>query len=170
MSTEGPPPPILDPAVEPNPEAPRAPTAAEIAWAELQQTVASGASWFTWIALLSIVNAVLVFVGSPIGLAIGFIFTDGAVAYSKEGGGAGWIVIALVIVALFFGLGLIARRGARWAFVVGILLLILDALLGFMDLAGQILSIAIHLWAIWNMTSAIFAIGKLKKMSRGEAI
>lgn len=150
--------------------APRAPTPLEIEWQELQQKVATGASWFLFMAAFTVLNTVLVIAHSPIGMALGFILTDYIVAIANENGSVGiGIAIVLVPILIFAGLGRFAGKGARWAFVVGIVLLILDTLIGFLDLGSNLISIGIHLWAIWQMAGGVIAVTRLKKISRGEA-
>lgn len=173
MSTEGnPSPPDLEnPSVvtPPQPdEVPRQLSPLEVEWQELQQKVASGSSWFLFMAAFTVINTVLVLAHSPIGMALGFILTDYIVGIAQHEGATGiGIAITLVPILIFVGLGFVAGKGARWAFVVGIILLILDTLVGFIDLGNNIISIGIHLWAIWQMMGAIGAISRLKKISRG---
>lgn len=90
--------------------------------------ITSGAGWFWWIAGLSVVNTVMIHSGSDRNFVIGLGFTLMADAVFK-----GYKVIAFSIDAValgtFFGLGYFSRKGHLWAFVTGVVLYALDALI-----------------------------------------
>lgn len=98
------------------------------------QLVRSGANWLIWIAGLSVVNSVLFLAGSNWAFFLGLGATQFSDAIGKEiiTGTTGQVLALLVdavIAGIFAGLGLISRNGARWSFIVGMVLLVLDALL-----------------------------------------
>lgn len=96
--------------------------------AQSNPQIISGAGWFWWIAGLSIVNTAMVHSGSDMNFVIGLGFTLIADTVFRE-----MMLIAFVIdavaLALFFALGFFAKKGHLWAFVVGIVLYSLDALI-----------------------------------------
>jgi ethanolamine utilization microcompartment shell protein EutS len=112
----------------------------------------SGASWFFFIAGLSLVNSVLFWAGSNIGFVIGLGFADAANAIGHDlvtgtTGAAIAIVFDIAIAAAFAGIGYLARKGATWAFIVGGVVYALDALL--LAWATDWLSVAFHALALF---------------------
>jgi hypothetical protein len=98
------------------------------------QFVRSGANWLIWIAGLSLVNSVLFAIGSNWAFFLGLGATQFVDAIGKEiiTGTTGQVlalIVDVLIAGIFVGLALVARGGAPWAFIVGIVLLVLDALL-----------------------------------------
>jgi len=116
--------------------------------AQSEPTVLSGASWFWWIAGLSVVNSVLIHSGSDTSFVIGLGFTLVVDAMLK-----GYLLVAVAIdavaLAIICGLGFYARKGYLWAFVTGIVLYALDALiyLAFQDW----MSVAFHGLALFYL-------------------
>ena len=126
MSTTGPP--------STTPPSPTGPPPAVTEMAKQTQLVRSGANWFIWIAGLSLVNTVLFVAGSQWNFFLGLAATQVSDEFGKVViTGTTGIVLALavdiVIAAIFVGLGLMSRNGTLWAFIVGMVLIVLDALL-----------------------------------------
>ncbi|HKB56572.1 MAG TPA: hypothetical protein VKC51_03195 [Lacunisphaera sp.] len=96
--------------------------------AQATPDVIRGANWFWWIAGLSVVNTVMIHSGGDMNFVIGLGFTLVADAVFKE---QKLIAFAIDAVALgtIFGLGFLSRKGHLWAFVTGIVLYALDALI-----------------------------------------
>ena len=131
-------------------------------------------SWFFFVAGLSVVNSLLVLFGADwsfiFGLGITQIFDGIAVAIAGEmGAGAGiWIVRGIVFVfnlaiAGFFVLfGWLSKKGYGAAFLIGIVLYVLDGLLFlvFMDWMG----LAFHALAIFLMVRGYLALRKLRAL------
>jgi hypothetical protein len=102
-----------------------APTRADIAANPLVQ---SGARWFWWIAGLSLVNTALFHSGSNTNFVIGLGITAVADSLFQNTKPIAFAIDFLVI-GFFFLMGLQARKGRLWAFVVGAVVYGLDALL-----------------------------------------
>ena len=117
----------------------------------LERTARSGGHWFYWIAALSLVNTALHYGGAPIRLAIGLGITQlidvfvGAVLPQVH-----YLSVAIdvVVAAGFVGFGYLSSRGDITAFVAGLILYILDALLyvGLMILGHAPLTIVAVIW------------------------
>ena len=96
----------------------------------------SGARWFYWIGGLSLVNAVIVMADGNwnfiAGLGITQLISGMALGLSADLG-AGVTVIAfalsLLVVGACVGLGFLAEKGHTWAFILGMVLYALDALI-----------------------------------------
>lgn len=126
MSTTGPP--------STTPPSPTGPPPAVTEMAKQTQLVRSGANWFIWIAGLSLVNSVLFVAGSNWAFFLGLGATQFSDAFGKEiiTGTTGEVLalaVDVLIAAIFVGLALVSRNGALWSFIVGMVLIVLDALL-----------------------------------------
>jgi hypothetical protein len=123
--------------------------------AQSDPLVMSGASWFWWIAGLSIVNSIMIHSGSDRNFVIGLGFTLVADAVFRE---MKFIAFAIDAVALsvICGLGFMSRKGHLWAFITGIVLYSLDALIyvGFQDW----MSVAFHGLALFYMIRGALAL------------
>jgi hypothetical protein len=142
---------MIQPAPAPAP-APSGPTPAQIAAARHRAVMRSGANWLLWVAGLSLVNSVLFWTGSTWAFAIGLGLTDAANAFGQLViTGTTGVVVALFVDALiaggFAGLWQMAKQGAGWAFIVGMVVYGLDALL--MAWATDWLSLAFHGLALY---------------------
>ncbi len=103
--------------------------------------VARGANWFFWIAGLSVINTVLYLLGQSVFMVMGL--ASAAIASglfqgigNGLGGGRGSVLGvvmgllgAILVAGIFAGLGLAARKRMGWAFIVGMVLYALDALI-----------------------------------------
>lgn len=147
--------------------------------AELKRQFLGGANWFFWIAVLSLVNSIIIlFSGKwsfPIGLGITQVFE----AFGEEGIARGlgeWLKIAvfllnLAVVGLFVLFGYLARKGNVRAFITGLTLYVLDAVLflfsgkigEFFLYGGAILGVIIHAIAIYFIFSGLLAARKLNE-------
>jgi hypothetical protein len=116
--------------------------------AQSEPEVMSGASWFWWIAGLSLVNSIMTHSGSDTGFIIGLGFTLVADNIFAEYKVVAFIVDALAI-ATILGLGFFARKGHFWAFVVGMVLYTLDA--GIYLLAQDWMAVAFHGLALFYL-------------------
>lgn len=112
--------------------------------------IASAARWFWWIAGLSVVNSVMVATGSHTSFLAGLGITQLADGFFHAFPPAAY-ALDLAVVGFFVAMGFVARRGYRWAFVVGGVAYALDALI-FLPF-GAYLPIAFHLWALFFITN-----------------
>jgi hypothetical protein len=116
----------------------------------LDKQMKAGASWFFWIAGLSLINSIATHTGSTFGFVLGLGVTQIIDTIGQNFAPVGQAV-ALVLDALAAGLfvlfGGFARRGHAWAFIVGMILYGLDAL--FFALAQDWLAIGFHGFALF---------------------
>jgi len=135
-----------------------------------EQVVKAAAGWFVWIAGLSMVNSVL----SISGAGLRFIFGLGiaqvvdGIAHSAENSGA---VLDLIINGFVAGIFVVfwnfARKGEKWAFIVGMLLYLLDGLLLLMF--KDILGIAFHAYALFRIYGGLKALPLLEQLQLATA-
>jgi len=129
-----------------------------------ERVVKIGAGWFRTVAILSIINSVL----SMSGAGIRFIFGLGVAQFvdglAHQAGQTG-IALDLVINGFVAGVLIIfwnfARKGEQWAFVVGMLLYAVDALV--MLYFKDILAVAFHGYALYRIYTGMSGIPVLRK-------
>lgn len=144
------------------------PGAMQQAVAERQTQV--GGDWFFWIAGFSVINSVLAQMNASIHFVIGLgtteVFDSGALGISK-----GAIIALDLLVAAFYVLyGFFARKGARWAFIVGAVFYLLDGIL--LLVLKDWLAVAFHAYALYRLFQGFQAaqqLGILRKQSSGFA-
>lgn len=99
-----------------------------------------GASWFYWIAGLSLINSLIVLAGSEWNFLIGLGLTQVIDAIAKIlstgiSGTAGLIITALAFIldlgvaGLFVLFGWLAKKHYAWPFIVGMILYALDGVI-----------------------------------------
>ena len=135
----------------------------ERAVAEKQTQV--GGDWFFWIAGLSVVNAILLLIRAPFGFFFGLGLPDLVV---RSGMGlSAWIAVTLIAAGVFALFGYFARRGARWAFLAGMVFYVLDALACFS--IKEYLEAAVHLYALFRIFQGFQAAQRLSLLPVSSA-
>lgn len=117
----------------------------------------SGANWFYWIAGLSLINSIIFLSGGNWSFFAGLGFTqviDAIVSEINKSAGSSVIgiiafVIDVIIAGIFFVCGLWANKLQTWAFIVGMVLYFLDAIL--ILILGAYLAAAFHAFALFMM-------------------
>jgi hypothetical protein len=117
--------------------------------------VTSGAHWFWWIAGLSIVNIALFQSGSDTSFVVGLSMTTFADAIFSEAKIIGFAIDAIII-GFFVFVGLRAKRGKLWAFYLGLVVYVLDALI--YAAVGGWMSVAFHGLAIFYIVKGLIAL------------
>jgi hypothetical protein len=118
---------------------------------QLRHAVNAGASWFIWVAGLSMVNSVLSVSGGGFRF-FGLGATQIVDALAHRAGQSG-VILDLIINDLVAGLFVLfwhfARNGQKWAFLIGMTLYALDGLIliPFADYLG----LAFHAYALWRI-------------------
>ena len=180
------------PDAAPGIQSPPVPTAANLSEPEgylltnderekLTKQFMGGASWFYWIAGMSLINSFLFLFSDSesgfafaLGLGITQVIDGAAAEVAKAATGAGGVarVIALVfditIAACFILFGIFATRKHRWAFVTGIILYSLDSLL-LLGLTlvepGILMALVIHAVGLYYIVRGIRAARKLDRIT-----
>jgi len=115
--------------------------------AELTQRYKSGVNWFYWIAGLTIVTSLIAAFGGGIRFLISLGLTQFIDAFAsvlaKDLGGAVQVVafvLDLVVTGAFVLFGYLAGKKMLWAYVLGMVVFLLDGLLSlvFQDVIGVI--------------------------------
>ena len=132
-----------------------------------EQIVKGGASWFLWIAGLSIVNSIVGMAGGGVHFIVGLGITQVVDVIAHRVGSSG-IVLDLIINGFVVGIFLLfwnfAKKGQSWAFMVGMGLYALDGLLllSFKD----IFSVAFHAYALFRIYNGLKAAPLLEKLEQ----
>jgi len=125
--------------------------------------VESAARWFWWIAGLSLINTVLFHSGSDVSFVVGLAMTTLASVLFADNLPVA-IALAAITVGFYFAMGVYARRQKLWAFYVGLVIYVIDALIyvGVQDW----MSVAFHALAAFFI---IKGIGRVRELSRAAA-
>ena len=132
-----------------------------------EQIVKNGASWFLAIAGLSILNSVLTLSGTNFHFIFGLGITAIVDAVGRQSGTTGSalsLVVNLFIAGVFLLFWNFARRGERWAFLVGMALYAVDGviLVPFKDFLG----VAFHAYALFRIYNGMQGLPVLEEIRR----
>jgi hypothetical protein len=142
--------------------------------AETQMRVKSGANWFYWIAVLSLINSIVLVSGGSWNFIVGLGITQIADAVILTAGGGGRVgeLNALVVIVLMFdilvaavfaGFGYFAGRGSAAMFIVGIVIYVLDGLIYLVF--GDYLAAGFHAFALFYIIRGLLAAFEMRKLS-----
>lgn len=110
------------------------------------------ASWFLWLAGLSMVNSVLAFSGAGLQFIFGLGLTQIVDEYAHQAGSPG-LVLDLIINGFIAGIFVLfwyfGKQGHKWAFIVGMSFYVVDGLL--LLLGHAFLDAAFHLWVLYRL-------------------
>lgn len=136
---------------------------------ELELTVKNGANWFYWIAGLSLINQLIFMSGSGVSFLAGLGFSVVMNVFVNELMNAGGpslvrifaIATNLVLFAAFFFFGYYAGKQFKGAFMAGIVLYLLDAIL--VLFLGDYLMAGFHAFALFFIVRGYLACRKLRQ-------
>lgn len=152
-----------------------------IALADALRTVQSSASWFWWVAGLSLINSVGAMFDSSYGMVLGLGITqmiDAIFLYGADGESASptlavrgvHLALVLAIAGVFVAIGVAAKRHSAMAFVVGMALYLADALVYVM--ASDWIGVGFHafvLFMLWGGYATLRAIQASVPTATAEA-
>ncbi|MEO8042145.1 MAG: hypothetical protein ABI646_06020 [Acidobacteriota bacterium] len=121
-------------------------------------SVLHAADWFFWLAILSVINSLIVYnyqvPNTPIALGI-TQWLDGTTSGFNATMSTSALVTNILIAGVVAAFGLMARRGSDVAFVLGIFLYVIDAMLtiGLRDFFG----FGVHLIALFFLVKGLLA-------------
>jgi hypothetical protein len=123
----------------------------------------SGASWFYWIAALSLVNSVVAFTGSDWRFIVGMGITQIFDAMAPEFGTAGKAIVLLLdlmAAGVFVLFGVFANKRHQWAFIVGMVFFALDGAI-FLIVQDWI-GVAFHVFVLYCLFRGVKACRALR--------
>jgi hypothetical protein len=129
-----------------------------------ERVVRAGASWFITVGVLSVINSVLSMSGSGFHFIFGLGVTEFVDHLAHQAGQSGFaldLIINGLVAGVFVLFWHFARKGQQWAFLVGMGLYVVDALvlLSFRDFLG----VAFHGYALYRMYSGMSGISVLQQ-------
>ncbi len=130
-----------------------------------QAKLKGAASWFYWIAALSVVNSLIVMGGGRLRFIFGMGTTEIVDAIAQKAGGAALgLVVSIVIAGTCAVFGVLGNKRMAWAVWLGMVLYVIDGLL--LLLVQDWLSAAFHVWALMRIYQAIPAITQLNLLEQ----
>lgn len=123
----------------------------------------SGASWFYWLAGLSLINTIISISGGGMAFIFGLGITQVFDAMAHKVGGAAtgaFLVLDFVVAGVAILFGVFANKGHLWAFIVGMALYAADLIivLVFQDW----LAAAVHGYVLYSLFRGFSACRELK--------
>ena len=123
---------------------------------ELRQRYKSGANWFYWIAALTLLTSIIALTGGRwrffLSLGTTQVIDDFASIASESLGNATKVIAGvfdIFITAMFAGFGVLANKKHLWAYILGMVVFLMDGLvsLAIFDLLG----LAVHGFVLFMM-------------------
>ena len=117
------------------------------------------ASWFDWIAILSVVNAVIAIANGGLAFLVGLGVTREANAMAARGEispGAS-LIITGIAAAFFWFMGRLTKAGQKWALIIGMLFYAVDGLILLQATPQPWLMIAFHVYALIMLAKGLSA-------------
>ena len=135
---------------------------------QLAAKINNGAGWFTWIAVLSLINVIVMMSGGDfilvIGLGVPLALAAFATEISSPAGKVILLAIAIIFCGLFLLFGMLAKRRKMGAFITGFILYFLDTLIFL--LGPDYLGLGFHLFAMYFIFGGMRACKELNIMER----
>ncbi len=132
--------------------------------ARLLRSFKSGALWFFWIGGLSVVNTIVLYMGSEWRMVIGLGITTilDVIGYDHPEYFILASIFSIAISGCFVFFGWRAIKGKRWPFVVGSVLYLLDIfiLVALEDYIG----VAFHAWGVFGISTGYMSFLQLRKI------
>ena len=129
-----------------------------------ERVVKSGASWFITVAVLSLVNSALFLSGAKIRFIFGLGIAEFVDALAHQAGQSGFaldLIINGFVAGVFVIFWNFARKGQQWAFLVGMAVYAVDALV--MLYFRDILAVAFHAYALYRIYTGMSGISALQQ-------
>ena len=134
---------------------------------KLHQRFRSGASWFYWIAGLSIINSAMALSGKGWGFIVGLGVTQIIDAFANGFGSSTGMAIAIVLDAMVAGMfilfGVLAGKGHLWSFIVGMVLYAFDGAIFL--ISGDWLALGFHVFVLFCIFAGFKACQQLRATS-----
>jgi hypothetical protein len=128
-----------------------------------ERVVKAGASWFLMVGVLSLINSALSMSGSGIRFIFGLGIAQFVDALARQAGQSGFALSLIIngcaagVFVLFWNF---ARKGEQWAFLIGMGLYAVDALV--MLMSQDLLAVAFHGYALYRIYRGLNGIRVLK--------
>ncbi len=129
-----------------------------------ERVVKAGASWFLMVGVLSLINSVLSMSGAGIRFIFGLGIAQFVDAFARQAGQSGFALSLIIngcVAGVFVLFWNFARKGEQWAFMIGMGLYAVDALV--MLVSQNLLPVAFHAYALYRIYRGMNGIQVLKQ-------
>jgi hypothetical protein len=129
-----------------------------------ERVVKAGASWFLMVGVLSLINSVLSMSGAGIRFIFGLGIAQFVDAFARQAGQSGFALSLIIngcVAGVFVLFWNFARKGEQWAFMIGMGLYAVDALV--MLMSQNLLPVAFHAYALYRIYRGMNGIHVLKQ-------
>jgi hypothetical protein len=129
-----------------------------------ERVVKAGASWFLMVGVLSLINSVLSMSGAGIRFIFGLGIAQFVDAFARQAGQSGFALSLIIngcVAGVFVLFWNFARKGEQWAFMIGMGLYAVDALV--MLMSQNLLPVAFHAYALYRIYRGMNGIRALKQ-------
>lgn len=133
--------------------------------ADLYNNVRSSAKWFYWIAGLSLINTMIVFFGGGVSFIVGLGITqiiDGIVIETASTVKFIALFINILVSGMFAIFGYFALKHEKWAFIIGMVLYLLDGLIFL--LVNDWWSVGFHAFVLLSLFAGIKSLRKIEAL------
>jgi len=133
----------------------------------LTDDIQKAANWFFWIAGLSIINSLIFYISTGMYFVVGLgitQFIDGFISGLMNS--PSWIALIpnLMVAGFFIFIGYRARKYSKWAFIIGVIIYTLDALLYLYF--REWLAVGFHVFALVMISNGFFKVFEYDKACR----
>lgn len=135
-----------------------------------ERVIRTGARWFYWIAVLSLINTFMSMTQQGLVFVVGLGVTqmvDGFASRLDSNGTTIGLALNVIIAGVFAMFGFFAWKRQSWAFIVGMILYVMDASLFLMT--SRWLGLAFHGYVLFWIFMGLKANLQLKAMEKGAA-
>ena len=136
---------------------------------QLTEDIQKAANWFYWIAGLSIANSLVFYFSKDLYFVVGLgitQFIDGIISELMNGPNLIALILNLMIAGLFIFIGYMSRKYKKWAFVIGLAVYTLDALLYLYT--GEWMAVGFHIFVIVMISRGFLKVFEYDKVCKQE--
>lgn len=133
----------------------------------VERQLFNGASWFYWIAGLSILNTIVYVMGFNLNFVLGLGVTQVIDAFAYYGSGTIKLIafiLDIIVAGIFVLFGVYAKKRHVWAFITGMIIYTADALI-FVFVKDWI-AVGFHVFALYWVYKGLQANNILKKINQ----
>lgn len=159
--------PVSSPSVQPLNQSVSV-TPAQVDAARCVARILSGANWFFWIAVLSIVYSFISAAKGDVRFIVGLGITAVIDMKFPIAIGNFPMLVSILVAGVFVFFGIFARKAQLWAFITGMALYALDAVL--LLIKADYFSVAFHILVIYFLVQGMAACFQLLALMKSGAL
>lgn len=136
---------------------------------QLTEDIQKAANWFYWIAGLSIANSLVFYFSKDLYFVVGLgitQFIEGVLSELKNGPSLIALILNLMIAGFFIFFGYMSRKYKKWAFIIGVIIYIIDALIYLYT--REWMAVGFHIFAIVMISKGFIKVFEYDKVCKQE--